>query len=347
MELFLSLKEDPAVDGDAMLELVEGLARCMEFDEGISHVLGPLALADRKAHLDRAEELVLEGAAKARKRNRQWDGPDTDSPGKSRRVRRYERAQRADARGWIRFQQGRLEEAQRQLAQATKLNPQGTEALFHPGRVFEAQGDLARAQEWYGKGIALQSPTENPSEGALKDLYVKQHGSAEGYEGFRARFEAKHAEERRARILAQRNSSPLPLAPFDLKALEGGRVQAASLKGKIVVINLWGIWCGWCVKEMPDFQKLHEHYRDDPEVAILTIDNDSDPEQVRGWMKKRGFDFPVLLDDGYVARVGVQAFPTTWFLDRKGRKAFVLESWTKQLVQEYSWRIETLKEDAR
>ena len=34
-------------------------------------------------------------------------------------------------------------------------------------------------------------------------------------------------------------------------------------------------------------------------------------------MKQRGFTFPVLLDDGYVTKVGVHAFPTTWFLDRE------------------------------
>jgi hypothetical protein len=51
----------------------------------------------------------------------------------------------------------------------------------------------------------------------------------------------------------------------------------------------------------------------------------------------------VLIDDGYLAKAGVFAFPTTWFLDREGRIAFDVEGWTKELVEEFSWRIEALR----
>jgi len=110
-----------------------------------------------------------------------------------------------------------------------------------------------------------------------------------------------------------------------------------------VVINFWGIWCGWCVKELPDLQKLHEKYAADPDVAILTIDNDQNPSDVPPWMKQRGFTFPVLLDDGYVTKVGVHAFPTTWFLDREGRKVFEKVGWSEKLLEEFSWRVEATR----
>ena len=60
-------------------------------------------------------------------------------------------------------------------------------------------------------------------------------------------------------------------------------------------------------------------------------------------MKKKQFDFPVLLDDGYVRKAGVVSFPTTWFVDRQGRIVFVQEGWSKHLVEEFGWRIEALK----
>jgi hypothetical protein len=96
---------------------------------------------------------------------------------------------------------------------------------------------------------------------------------------------------------------------------------------------------------MPDIEKLHEKCRSDPNMAILTIDTQDEPEKVRDWMKQRGFDFPVLLDDGYVAKMGIQGFPTTWFVDSRGRKAFILVDWSKWLVEEYGWRIEALKNE--
>jgi len=60
-------------------------------------------------------------------------------------------------------------------------------------------------------------------------------------------------------------------------------------------------------------------------------------------MAKNRYDFPVLLDDGWVHRAGVSAFPTTWFLDPHGRIAFKKEGWTEKLVDQFSWRIDVLK----
>lgn len=143
--------------------------------------------------------------------------------------------------------------------------------------------------------------------------------------------------------MAARIESPSPVAAFNLRSLDGKQVTLDSLKGKIVVINYWGIWCGWCVKEMPDLQKLHEKYAADPDIAILTIDNDQNPDDVPPWMKQKGYTFPVLFDDGYVTRVGIHAFPTTWFLDRQGRKAFEKVGWSEKLLEEFSWRVEAIR----
>jgi len=97
--------------------------------------------------------------------------------------------------------------------------------------------------------------------------------------------------------------------------------------------------------ELPDFQKLHEKYRPNPDVVILTINNDTNPDNVPSWMKTRGYDFTVLMDDGYVSdKAKIRAFPTTWFLDRKGRKAFIKVGWSEQLLEEFAWRIEALRE---
>jgi hypothetical protein len=46
-----------------------------------------------------------------------------------------------------------------------------------------------------------------------------------------------------------------------------------------------------------------------------------------------------------VEKTGIAAFPTTWFVDTRGRTAFVLADWSKRLVEEYSWRIEALRND--
>ena len=106
---------------------------------------------------------------------------------------------------------------------------------------------------------------------------------------------------------------------------------------------MWGIWCGWCVKEMPEFQQLHEKYRDDPEVEILTINNDTNQEKVIPWMKQNSYSFVALYDDGYLKRQGVRSYPTTWFVNKNSEIVYIQNGWTKHLVDEFSWRIESLR----
>lgn len=130
---------------------------------------------------------------------------------------------------------------------------------------------------------------------------------------------------------------------FKLKSLDGRQVTLDSLKGKVVVINFWGIWCALCHKEMPDVQKLYERYAGDPGVAILTINTDENPGDVPPWMKERGYSFPVLLDNGYVTKAGLEVFPTTWVLDGDGRKVFEKRGFAEKLLDEFTARVEEIR----
>ena len=78
---------------------------------------------------------------------------------------------------------------------------------------------------------------------------------------------------------------------------------------------------------------------------VLTINNDPNPDQVPAWMEENGYTFPVVLDDGYVnSGAKIDVFPTTWFLDPDGRIAFSKSSWSQDLLQEYSWRVEAIRD---
>ena len=42
-------------------------------------------------------------------------------------------------------------------------------------------------------------------------------------------------------------------------------------------------------------------------------------------------------------KAGIQGFPTTWFLNKEGQIAFQKRGWTKELEEEFGWRIEALR----
>ena len=59
---------------------------------------------------------------------------------------------------------------------------------------------------------------------------------------------------------------------FTLSDLEGNPISLNKLKGKVVLLNFWGTWCGPCRKEIPDFIKLAEKYKDNGlEIIGITL----------------------------------------------------------------------------
>jgi len=212
---------------------------------------------------------------------------------------------------------------------------------YHLGQWYEVTGKHALAEKAYLRGMALQSRSLNPNEAALAALYKTRHGTSRGKE-YAKKSLAIGAETRRRQVLATRATAPPSAPSFRLDPLEGNSVSLASLRGKVVVVNFWGIWCGYCVEELPEYQQLARKYAGDPRVVVLTINNDGNPDQVRKWMRSKKFDFPVLLDNGFSKKEKVSAWPTTWFIDQQGRMAFQKEGWTEHLLEEFSWRIDAL-----
>lgn len=108
------------------------------------------------------------------------------------------------------------------------------------------------------------------------------------------------------------------IAPdFTLKNLSGDDVSLSDYKGKIVLLNFWATWCGYCDMEMPDLQKL-DNENDD--IVVLAIDVMENLDIVQEYINEGGYDFEVVLDsDGEIAKTYlVSAYPTSFFIDEEG-----------------------------
>lgn len=59
------------------------------------------------------------------------------------------------------------------------------------------------------------------------------------------------------------------LAPsYRAVTLEGDTVSLEALRGQVVLLNVWAIWCDPCLKEMPDLKRLHEAYSSEGLVIL-------------------------------------------------------------------------------
>ncbi len=337
--LFATIGKDPGASPERILEIAHEMLKRSESSlySIISHLEVASALAGRNIHLDEAQRF----AQKAVDMSAEVYGDEKDKAPKWVRSRLH------DTVGWIHFHQGRLKQAEKELMLAVELSPDDSDVIFHLGKLCEAKGDSDHAEAYYLFGAAKSSWGENPCLDALKALYRKRLGSLEGFDEYLAQLDLKSRTDRRKKVLASRHDDAKTYPAFRLKDLAGADVDSSTMRGKVMVVNFWGTWCGPCVREMPEFQELHEKYLSDPQVVIVAISNDHDPDELKAWMEKRGFDFRALIDDGYVSQSAqVRGFPTTWFIDPEGAIVFTKVGYTEKLVEEFSWRIEALRTSA-
>jgi cytochrome c biogenesis protein CcmG, thiol:disulfide interchange protein DsbE len=110
-----------------------------------------------------------------------------------------------------------------------------------------------------------------------------------------------------------------PAPDFTLTNLKGLPVQLSSLKGQVVLINVWATWCAPCRVEMPAIQTMYSQYGDQG-FTVLAVNLQEAPEVVAQFMDSERLTFPALLDkDGQVsATYQARLLPSSFFVDRTG-----------------------------
>ena len=110
------------------------------------------------------------------------------------------------------------------------------------------------------------------------------------------------------------------------ETLEGRTWHLEDDRGKVVVLNVWGSWCGPCVKEAPELQSAWSSLKQRRvPVQFMGMDFKEGPEAGRAFERAYGITYPSLAFDGGRAVLGLggqaPAVPTTLVLDRQGRVA--------------------------
>ncbi|MGY4654087.1 thiol-disulfide isomerase/thioredoxin [Mycobacterium sp. URHB0021] len=106
-------------------------------------------------------------------------------------------------------------------------------------------------------------------------------------------------------------------------------VSVDDFPGKVVVINVWGQWCGPCRTEITQLQKVYDATRAQG-VAFLGIDvRDNNRDAARDFIVDRKVTFPSIYDPSmrtmiaFGGRYPTTVIPSTVVLDRQHRVAAV------------------------
>lgn len=120
------------------------------------------------------------------------------------------------------------------------------------------------------------------------------------------------------------------LKPITLEGttLDGRQWSSTSERGKqVVVVNMWASWCGPCIKEIPDLQKVWTDVQAAGKpVQFMGINFREGPARGAALAQETKMTYPSLTDESgtLILAFGRQApvnTPSTLILDREGRVA--------------------------
>lgn len=104
-----------------------------------------------------------------------------------------------------------------------------------------------------------------------------------------------------------------------LNDLRGQAISAASLRGKVVVVDFWASWCAPCREEMPILQRLYNTYRAQG-LVVVGVSVDREASNARTFVDRLGVTFPIIHDAQHqlAGRFAPPKMPSSYIIDRRG-----------------------------
>lgn len=104
---------------------------------------------------------------------------------------------------------------------------------------------------------------------------------------------------------------------FPYTAVDGTASTLSAHRGSVVLINLWASWCGPCVAEMPEIDRLEQ---ENPDLVVLAVNVSDRADDARSYIDGAGYGFTWILDTS--GEIGFlypsSGIPYTVIVDKEG-----------------------------
>ena len=170
---------------------------------------------------------------------------------------------------------------------------------------FEDPADMEKAKNMLSETIR---------NGRMKDLYEPVVEQVK---------KQKEMEERSAKLQAAGVEAP----DFTLKDIEGNDFTLSSLRGKYVILDFWGSWCGWCIKGMPQMKEYYKKYAG--KFEIVGVDCNDTDQKWKDAVKKHELPWKHVYNPranseeeqakSVLGKYGITGFPTKIIISPEGK----------------------------
>ncbi len=110
------------------------------------------------------------------------------------------------------------------------------------------------------------------------------------------------------------------------RTLDGRTMDLAGLRGKVIVLNIWGSWCPPCRKEAPSLERIYQETRSQG-VEFVGLNSKDTDAGAKAFQRNFKVTYPSIVDDDGViqsrfrGKLAAAALPTTYIIDRDGKVA--------------------------
>lgn len=128
------------------------------------------------------------------------------------------------------------------------------------------------------------------------------------------------ANDLQAKEAKGKNKEGVMAPDFTLNDIKGKPLTLSSMRGKWVILDFWGSWCGWCIKGMPAMKKYYEKYRG--KFEIIGVDCNDTVEKWKKAVKDNALPWLHVFNkaaDGTPEKYAVEAYPTKIIIDPQGK----------------------------
>ena len=114
-----------------------------------------------------------------------------------------------------------------------------------------------------------------------------------------------------------------PVTDFSATDLDGNPISLQGYRGKVVLLDFWGVWCGFCIDEMPNLKKVYATYKDQG-FDIIGVSLDDEEAALRDYLKENDIQWrqicsgAVWKDDPLAQQYEITGVPEPWLIARDG-----------------------------
>ena len=111
-------------------------------------------------------------------------------------------------------------------------------------------------------------------------------------------------------------------ADLTLRTVNGGSVNTADHRGKIIILNIWATWCPPCQAELPDFNRIATDYKN--EAVIIAAHTPNGNSATNAYVQTNFPDTDIIFaydtvnSDAFFAAGGINSIPQTVIIDQNG-----------------------------